>query len=79
MKDAFDPLFNCEIVNNVLPNIEREFCKNSLNYMYSIITLLTWILLSGLGVSIGSRRLQVLIWKKKMEIEEMIENKEVIF
>ena len=79
MKDAFDPLFNCEIVNNVLPNIEREFCKKSLNYMYSIITLLTWILLSGLGVAIGSRRLQVLIWKKKMEIEEMIENKEVIF
>ena len=78
-RDAFDPLFNCQIVNNVLPNIEREFCKNSLDYMYSIITLLTWILLSGLGVAIGARRLQILIWKKKMEIEEMIENKEVIF
>ena len=44
-----------------------------------MVKLLTWILLSGLGVAIGSRRLQVLIWKKKMEIEEMIENKEAIF
>ena len=79
MEKTFQPLFNCEIVNSVLPNIEREFCKESLDHMYSIITLLTWILLSGLGVAIGARRLQVLIWKKRMEIEEMIENEEAIF
>ena len=40
---------------------------------------MTWLLLTALGVAIGVRRLQVLIWKKKMEIEEMIENKEAIF
>ena len=78
-QDTFDRLFNCEIVNSVLPKIERDFCKDSLNLMYSIISLMTWILLSGLAVAIGSRRIQVLIWKKKMEIEEMIENKEAIF
>jgi hypothetical protein len=79
IENTFNPLFNCDIVNNVLPNIEREFCKNSLDNMYSMLSLLAWILLSGLAVAIGSRRLQVLIWKKKKEIEEMIENKEVIF
>ena len=78
-EETLDKLFNCEMVNNVLPNIEREFCKDSLEHMYSIVTLLPWILLSGLCVAIGSRRLQVLIWKKKMEIEEMIENKEAVF
>jgi hypothetical protein len=78
-EETLDKLFNCEMVNNVLPNIEREFCKDSLEHMYSIVTLLPWILLSGLCVAIGSRRLQILIWKKKMEIEEMIENKEAIF
>ena len=78
-EETLDKLFNCEMVNNVLPNIEREFCKDSLEHMYSIVTLLPWILISGLCVAIGSRRLQVLIWKKKMEIEEMIENKEAIF
>ena len=78
-EETLDKLFNCEMVNNVLPNIEREFCKDSLEHMYTIVTLLPWILLSGLCVAIGSRRLQVLIWKKKMEIEEMIENKEAIF
>lgn len=78
-QDTFDPFFKCEIVNSALPKIERDFCKDSLNYMYSIVTLMTWILISGLGIGIGSRRLQVLIWKKKMEIEEMIENKEAIF
>ena len=78
-ENTFDRFFNCEIVNSVLPKIERDFCKESLDYMYSIVSLLTWTLLTGLALAIGSRRLQVLIWKKKMEIEEMIENKEAIF
>jgi len=78
-ENTFDRFFNCEIVNSVLPKIERDFCKDSLDYMYSIVSLLTWTLLTGLALAIGSRRLQVLIWKKKMEIEEMIENKEAIF
>ena len=77
-EETFEPVFNCDIVNSVLPNIEREFCKDSLDYMYSIVSLLTWTLLTALGVAIGSRRLQTLIWKKKMEIEEMIENREAI-
>ena len=79
IENTFNPLFNCEIVNKVLPNIEKEFCKNSLNYMYSIVSVLAWIILVGIAVAIGSRRLQVLIWKKKKEIEEMIENKDEIF
>ena len=79
IQNTFDPLFKCEIVNNVLPYIEREFCKDSLHDMYSMVGLLTWILLTGLGVAIGARRIQVLIWKREMEIEEMIENKEAIF
>ena len=78
-ENTFDRFFNCEIVNSVLPKIERDFCKESLDYMYSFVSLLTWTLLTGLALAIGSRRLQVLIWKKKMEIEEMIENKEAIF
>ena len=78
-ENTFDRFFNCEIVNSVLPKIERDFCKESLDYMYSIVSLLTWTLLTGLALAIGSRRVQVLIWKKKMEIEEMIENKEAIF
>ena len=78
-ENTFDRFFNCEIVNSVLPKIERDFCKESLDYMYSIVSLLTWTLLTGLALAIGSRRLQVLIWKKKMEIEKMIENKEAIF
>ena len=64
-ENTFDRFFNCEIVNSVLPKIERDFCKESLDYMYSIVSLLTWTLLTGLALAIGSRRLQVLIWKKK--------------
>ena len=79
IENTFNPLFNCEIVNNVLPNIEREFCKDSLNYLYSIVSLMAWIILIGIAVAIGSRRLQVLIWKKRKKIEEMIENEEAIF
>ena len=75
----FAQLFDCKIVNEFLPKIEKNFCKDSLDHMYSIVSLMTWLLLTALGVAIGVRRLQVLIWKKKMEIEEMIENKEAIF
>ena len=79
MESKISNIFECSIVNEFLPSIEEKFCKNSLNNMYSIVTLMTWALLVAIGISIGARRLQVLIWKKKMEIEEMIENKEAIF
>ena len=77
--ETFKPLYKCEIVSKVLPRIEADFCKESLDHMYTIITLITWIVLASLGVAIGSRRLQVLIWKKKKEIESMMANQEVLY
>ena len=72
-------LLNCEMVSKVIPRIEADFCKESLDHMYTIISLITWIVLASLGVAIGSRRLQVLIWKKKKEIESMMANQEVLY
>ena len=77
--NTFNQLFKCEMVSKVLPKIEAEFCKDSLDYMYTLIFLMTWIVLTSLGVAIGSRRLQVLIWKKRNEIESMMQNEEVMF
>ena len=73
------PLYKCEIVSKVIPRIEADFCKESLDHMYTIINLMTWIVLASLGVAIGSRRLQVLIWKRKKEIESMMANQEVLY
>ena len=67
------------MVNIVIPVIEKEFCKDSLNHMYTLIEIMTWIVLTSLGVAIGARRLQVLIWKKRNEIESMIQNQEVLY
>ena len=78
-KDALDHLFRCEMVSKVIPRIEADFCKESLDHMYTIINLITWIVLASLGVAIGSRRLQVLIWKRKKEIESMMANQEVLY
>ena len=72
-------LLRCEMVSKVIPRIEADFCKESLDHMYTIVTLMTWIVLASLGVAIGSRRLQVLIWKRKKEIESMMANQEVLY
>ena len=77
--DIFEPLFKCEMVKNIIPKIESEFCKDSLSYMYSLIEIMTWIVLTSFGVALGARRLQVLIWKRKNEIESMIQNQEILY
>ena len=79
MESKISNIFECSIVNEFLPSIEEKFCKNSLNNMYSVVTLMTWALLVAIGISIGARRLQVLIWKKNNEIESMIQNQEVLY
>lgn len=78
-ENTFNQLFNCEMVSKVIPKIEAQFCKDSLDHMYTLILLMTWIVLTSLGVAIGARRLQVLIWKKRNEIESMMQNEEVMF
>ena len=75
--DIFVDIFNCKIVKDVIPNIESEFCKDSLDHMYTLIEIMTWIILTSFGVALGSRRLQVLIWKKRNEIESMMQNQEI--
>ena len=72
-------LLDCEIVTQVIPKIEAGFCKESLDNMYTLVLLMTWIVLFSLGVAIGSRRLQVLIWKRRNEIESMIQNQEILY
>ena len=74
---TFEKLFACTIVNDVIPTIEADFCKESLNNMYTLIEIMTWLILTSFGVALGSRRLQVLIWKKRNEIESMMQNQEI--
>ena len=62
-EETFEKLINCEIVKNVIPKIESDFCKDSLDHMYTLIEIMTWIILTSFGVALGARRLQVLIWK----------------
>ena len=67
------------MVTKVIPKIESGFCKESLDNMYTLVLLMTWIVLFSLGVAIGARRLQVLIWKRKNEIASMIQNQEILY
>lgn len=73
------PLFNCKIVSEVIPMIEQEFCQSGLEEMYNILLLLTWLLIAGVCEAVATRRLEVLIWKRRNEIESMIQNQEVLF
>ena len=76
---TLEPVFNCEMVSTVIPLIEKEFCKDGLGEMYNVLLLLTWLLLALTVEAIGTRRLEVLIWKRRMEIESMMQNQEVLF
>ena len=78
-ENTLKKLFKCEIVSKVIPKIESDFCQDSLNHMYTLIEIMTWIVLTSFGVALGARRLQVLIWKRKNEIESMIQNQEILY
>ena len=73
------PQLNCEIVNEIVPTIESDFCKDNLIRLYDIIILMNWLLLITFLFTVCVRRLENLIWKKKMEIESMIENLEQLY
>ena len=70
---------NCEIVNEIVPKIEKDFCKDSLSRLDKMIQLMIWLLLSTSIMAISIRLLENLIWKKKAEIESMIQNLEQIY
>lgn len=78
-QEVLQSQFDCEIVSDVVPEIEKDFCKDSLNNVYTILLLMTWLFLAGLALAIANRRMEVLTWKKKNEIESMIKNLEIEF
>jgi hypothetical protein len=71
-ENTFIKLFNFDIVHKAIPKIESDFCKDSLNHIYSLIEIMAWLILSPFGVALLVRRLQVFIWKKTQEIESMM-------
>lgn len=79
MSKTLDSQFDCEIVTELVPKLEMDFCKESLGRMWDIVKLFIGILFAGLLLAIGTRRLEVLIWKRHEEIWSMIQNLEVNF
>ncbi|MCQ2815778.1 MAG: hypothetical protein MJ252_00780 [archaeon] len=77
LQNDLNKLINCEAVYKVVPTLENEFCKKGINWMYLVIQLFIWLLVSMifLGVAIG--RIEILVWRKKKEIESMMESMEV--
>ena len=71
--------FNCELVTEIVPKIENEFCKDNLWRVNEIFTLMIWLISFTFIMAIGVRMAENLIWKKKVEIENMIENLEQIY
>ena len=70
---------NCELVTEIVPKIEDEFCKDNLSRLNRLIQLMLWLLFITTIMAISVRLLENLIWKKKAEIESMIENLEEIY
>ena len=70
---------NCDLVTELVPKIEKDFCKDNLSRLYDAIHIMIWLLLATFIMAISVRLLENLIWKKKAEIESMIENLEQIY
>ena len=70
---------NCDLVNELVPKIEKDFCKDNLSRLYDAIHIMIWLLLVTFIMAVSVRLLENLIWKKKAEIESMIENLEEIY
>lgn len=78
-EDNLNSLLECVNVYKVIPEIEGNFCHMGMSWINSIISLLTWVLLILLIFAISINRLEILVWKKKTEIDSMIENLEAIY
>lgn len=74
-----NPLLQCNNVYTVVTKIESDFCYKGMNWINSIVSLLTWVFIAILVLAIGVDRLEILVWKKKTEIDSMIENLEAIY
>ena len=70
---------NCDLVTEIVPKIENDFCKDNLTRMNKVIQIMLWLLLFTFFLAISVRLLENLIWKKKAEIESMIANLEQIY
>ena len=58
--------------------MEDDFCKSGLNNLIKISVVFLWLILATIFLAVGIGRMEVLVWKKKMEIESMIENEEAM-
>ena len=79
LQKDLDKLIKCEAVYKVIPSIEDNFCSSGIDWFYSMIQLFVWLIVAliALGVAIG--RIEILVWRKKKEIESMIENMEAVY
>ena len=74
-----NPLLQCNNVYTVVTKVESDFCYKGMNWINSIVSLLTWVFIAILVLAIGVDRLEILVWRKKTEIDSMIENLEAIY
>jgi hypothetical protein len=79
INENINPLLNCSLVYNIIPQIEYEFCKNGMENFSDLITLFLWLMLFVFFLFLSIRRLEILVWKKHVEIEEIMENEEAMY
>ena len=79
INNNINPLLNCSLVYNIIPQIEYEFCKNGMKWFSDLITLFLWLMLFVFFLFLAIRRLEILVWIKHVEIEEIMENEEAMY
>lgn len=78
-ESSIKPVLECDNVYGVVEKLEGDFCYKGMDWFKTIITLYTWLILCVLVFSLGVDRLEILVWKKRTEIESMIENMEALY
>lgn len=74
-----EDLKKCKEVVKVIPKIEKNMCKESIDWLLTMVKLFVWLIVAlvALGVAIG--RVEVVVWRKKKEIESMLDIMEAVY
>lgn len=73
------PLLECKNVYDVVTELEDGFCKEGMNWFKRLIELYLWVMLFVFILGVALNRIEILVWKKKVEIDSMVENLEALY
>lgn len=69
----------CDRVYSALPDFEEQFCYQGIDLLNSILLYYPWMFILVFIFGISLNRLEIHIWKNKLDIKAILENSIIIY